>query len=164
MMAFNVLVLVLLLLFIYSLLFSPALLLWFGINKLLLQKKITKAKARKTVWLASLFLLVGLEFACLFYINAHPFFQYDAAVISEETAEKVLKYVHEHPERFKVDDFAGFDLSKITFRFREEIFIVNGNADQISYSVQALPIGEEHYPFFRVNENDELVYGGEIIE
>lgn len=147
----------------YFIILIPILLLWLAVNKLILQKAITSLKTKKIVWFTSLVMLVGIEFACLFYINAHPRVEYDTMTISDETAERILTYVHEHPEKFEVEDFGGFDISKVTFKYKEEIFLVNGDPSQISYSVQAIPIGEEHYPFFRMDENNKLIYGDELI-
>lgn len=141
----------------YVILLLPTLLLWIFVNKILLRK--IKAGFKKAVWLATLFILTGIEFAGLAYINAHPILEYDKTKISGETAEKLLNYVHSNPDSYRVENFAGFRLSDVTFKFKEAIFIINGDETQLCYSVQSVPFGENHWTFFV----DELYYGDEIL-
>ncbi len=153
MMLVKTLVISLMLIIGYGFLFLPALLIWAVANKVILRNAIARVKHKKTVRLATLFVLIAIELGCLFYINAHPFVVYDKTTISDELAEKVLTYVHSDPERFLVEDFAGYRLSEVTFKFKEEISIVNGNGAQINYSISSIPYGENHWTFF-VEDNE----------
>lgn len=154
-MLLNIFGIALLMIIGYGFLFLPAFLTWVLVNVVIFRNAIAKARRKNTIWLASLFVLIGIELGCLFYINAHPFVVYDKTVISDETAEKILTYVHNRPERFRVENFADFRLSDVTFKFKAEIFIANVNDGLIVYDISSVPLGWNHW-YFKINENNEI--------
>lgn len=154
-MLLKTLVFAMMLIMMYAILFLPAFLMWFLVNIAIFRNAIAKAKHKKTIWFATLFAFIGIELGCLFYINAHPFVVYDKTTISDETAEKVLTYVHSRPERFVVENFGGFKLSNLSFKFKEEIFIVGGNVEMITYDIASIPLGWNHWSF-KLDENNEI--------
>ncbi len=147
--------------FLYFLLLSPALWIWL-ILKAVFKKAIAKIRYKKTVLTAALIIMVGIELGGLFYMNAHPFVHYDKTAIPTETAEKVLTYVIDHPEKFRAENFGGFKIGKVTFKSRLQLFIVNDDASRICCDLSALPIGWNHW-YFDVTENNEVTFGDTVL-
>lgn len=100
---------------------------------------------------------------CLLYNSEGRFDYILTALLAEMTAEKVLSYVHSHPDRFRVENFGGFRLSDITFKYKEEILLVNGNRTDIGYKLDSIPIGENHWIFFVSGENSDIMFGDDIL-